>query len=276
MDDTTVKVPVVAIQQSQQQEPLQPNPSLHRKEPVEVRIYLESLCIDSQRFMNELIIPTYAALYGNSDHDTFHTTQQRQHVADLNIIMFGNTRYNSKRQQQQNRFTCQHGIAECDLNSYSLCVQALYGNNIHVYLPFMMCLYDGHIPMGYHNETYPSSMIATCATQAKIDFTFVVQKCYSNTTMVQALQYKAYQETLITNHTYVPWVTFNDRHDAIHSEDNMDLLSTICDIYYNHTANTTSASTFMKKLKDATGTNANGNLRYRNPCKSISSISSIE
>jgi hypothetical protein len=186
-----------------------------KKQPVLVQIFLESLCIDSQRYMQQQILPTWQAL---------HATPQIMH---LQVIVFGNAHYEST----SNRLLCQHGVAECDANRYDLCVQSIERNDIHRYLPYFACLFDGRLPMGYRNTTYSPAIFASCARETAIPWSSL-QDCYYNTTRIEELEYEASVATSKSNHTYVPWVTLNGKH--LPHEDETNLLYEIWSVYQNN------------------------------------------
>lgn len=62
-------------------------------------VYIESLCIDSKRFILDQLIPVYQAL-GSS-------------VVKLNLVIFGNAQISTL---DNAIIQCQHGEAECDAN----------------------------------------------------------------------------------------------------------------------------------------------------------------
>jgi Gamma interferon inducible lysosomal thiol reductase (GILT) len=185
-----------------------------RKQPVVVRIYLESLCIDSQRYVQQQILPTWEAIQA-----------VRPPIMDLQIVVFGNAHYED---QTTHSLVCQHGAAECDANRYDLCVQSIEQNTVARYLPYMACLFDGRLPMGYRNTTFDAAIFEACARATAIPWS-AVQDCYGNAGRIEGLEYAAYVETARTNHTYVPWVTLNGQH--LENEDETNLLWEIWKVY---------------------------------------------
>jgi Gamma interferon inducible lysosomal thiol reductase (GILT) len=185
-----------------------------KKQPVVVRIYLESLCIDSQRYMQQQILPTWQALQA-----------ARPPILDLQIVVFGNAHYEGQTTQ---RLICQHGAAECDANRYDLCTQSIERNTVARYLPYIACLFDGRLPMGYRNTTYDPAIFEACARATAIPWS-ALQDCYDNSDWVERLEHDAFVATAQTNHTYVPWVTLNDQH--LENEDETNLLWEIWKLY---------------------------------------------
>lgn len=174
---------------------------------VKVEFYMESLCIDCQRFMIEQLQPTYELL-GDA-------------VVDLTVVPYGNAQIDVA----SKRVACQHGAAECDTNSFEQCAIHTYPYPAR-YLPFMHCL-DQTLPMGHHDEPFPRRAFAECARRSALDFA-AIAACRDDDELAWRLQRRAARATP-EGHTHVPWVVVNGRHTM--DEDADSLLEVVCHAY---------------------------------------------
>ena len=148
----------------------------------------------------------------------------------LQIIVFGNAHYDDDK--THSTLICQHGEAECDANRYERCAQYITERDISRYLPYIACLFDGRLPMGYRNATFAPDIFASCAQETAIPWSAIID-CYRNQGLVEDLEHIALVATQRTNHTYVPWVTLNGRH-LVHDEEETNLLLEIWNAYYGN------------------------------------------
>jgi interferon gamma-inducible protein 30 len=172
---------------------------------VKVEVYVESLCIDSQLYMSEQLMPTFGKL-GD--------------IMDLDLIVFGN----AKLDVENAKLECQHGFGECDANAYQLCARDIYPF-ANMYIPFDACLFKS-LPMGHHDDPFAPNLFANCARLTALDWNALVS-CHADERHVWELQLAAALDTP-SYHNYVPWVEIDGQHI---DEDNVDLLSAICDAY---------------------------------------------
>lgn len=163
-----------------------------RSAKVSVQIYVESLCIDSKRYMEQQVLPAYEAL-GTG-------------IMDLSIISFGNAKYNADTTDPSS-LSCQHGPAECDVNSYQQCAAHVYHDDVSRYLPFLACLFE-RLPMGHRDDPFDSAVIAACRGSLHWPS---VQQCHDDPVLAWELQTRAAAATP-AEHTYVPWVVIDGQH----------------------------------------------------------------
>jgi interferon gamma-inducible protein 30 len=173
---------------------------------VEVTIYVEALCIDSKRYFNDQLVPTYDQLGSK--------------VIDLKIVVFGNARIDLTNKTVQ----CQHGEAECDANSYDQCVADIYPYPDR-YLPYLTCLFNS-LPMGRRSEPYPKAVFASCARHAALD-AHTLQQCRDDPKRVWELQKEA-AALSPSELNHVPWVELNGTYM---DEEKADLLTSVCQLY---------------------------------------------
>jgi Gamma interferon inducible lysosomal thiol reductase (GILT) len=195
---------------------------------VSVQIYVESLCIDSKHYMEEQLLPAYQAL-GTS-------------IMTLSIISFGNAKFTSDDDDDNvdattaynntNQLTCQHGAAECDVNSYQQCAAHVYDDDVTRYLPFFACLFE-RLPMGHRDDLFPPADIAACTGSLHWPS---LQKCHDDPTLAWKLQKRAAAATP-AEHTYVPWVVIDGKHV---DETKTSLVEMVCAAYKGRSTSSTS------------------------------------
>jgi interferon gamma-inducible protein 30 len=173
---------------------------------VQVSIYVEALCIDSKRFFNDQLVPTY--------------DQLGSQVMDLKIVVFGNARIDLTAKTLQ----CQHGEAECDANSYDQCAVDIYPYPDR-YLPYLTCLFNS-LPMGRRSEPFPEAVFASCARHAALG-AHTLQQCRDDPERAWELQ-KTAASLSPSQLNHVPWVELNG---AYMDEEKADLLTSVCQLY---------------------------------------------
>jgi hypothetical protein len=180
---------------------------------VVVQVYDEALCIDCQQFILEQLRPAYATLGPG--------------VIDLRMVAFGNAQLDDPTNPES--LTCQHGVAECDANSYLQCATALYHPAVYRYFPFVVCLYERLVMGGRRLEPFPAALFAACAQETALDWP-ALRTCHDDAEWAWQLQLQAWAETLPTQHTYVPWVVIDGEHyDMEESRD--DFFNVVCEYY---------------------------------------------
>jgi interferon gamma-inducible protein 30 len=163
---------------------------------VQVQISIESLCIDSKKYMLEQVIPVFSSPLST--------------IMDLEIIVYGNAQLNTATQT----VTCQHGAAECDANIYEQCA---IDNFVYParYLPFLGCLFET-LPMGHADVPYDVSYFAQCARTAALDFS-TLAKCHTHDAWAMQVQ----SSVKTPSHDHVPWLVV----DGVHVSDENDTAS---------------------------------------------------
>jgi Gamma interferon inducible lysosomal thiol reductase (GILT) len=194
-----------------------------RSVKVSVQIYVESLCIDSKHYMEEQLLPAYQSLGTN--------------IMTLSIISFGNANFTSDDDDattttSTNQLTCQHGAAECDVNSYEQCAAHVYDDDVTRYLPFVACLFE-RLPMGHRDVLFLPADIAACTGSLHWPS---IQKCHDDPTLAWQLQKRAAAATP-AEHTYVPWVVIDGKHV---DETKTSLVEMVCAAYKGRSTSSTS------------------------------------
>lgn len=139
-------------------------------------------------------------------------------VMNVTVIPFGNARVD----EQAQTIACQHGVAECDANTYELCAIEMV-KHVEDYLPFLVCNAKS-LPAGHKDDPFPASMFQECADQSGLWFE-ALQACHDSETMAWEVNWKAYQAT--PTHPYVPYVLVAGSELA----DGADFETEICRLY---------------------------------------------
>jgi hypothetical protein len=180
---------------------------------VKVKVLEESLCPGCKMFVEQQLVPLYESLGAT--------------IIDLQVIPFGNAQYvPSKDSPDKKVLECQHGVAECDANTYEQCVALLLYPYPQRYLPFLQCLYE-ELPTKHGDEIFDRSFFAGCARRSALDWESIAA-CHDDENQAAALQQVAYALTP-DYHQYVPWIEVNGEH--IEMNDDNSLLQAVCKAY---------------------------------------------
>lgn len=188
---------------------------------VKVRIFTEAMCSDCKQFMEGPFSNVLDAL-GPS-------------VMEVQIVPFGNAKFVSQDNGKGDELVvqCQHGVAECDGNSYEQCVILQLYPYAQRYLPFLHCLYDV-LPMGYNDELLDRNIIANCSRASELDWTDI-SACHDDENQVAVLQKKAKSLTPHNHlHKDVPWIEVNGRHVERTDDDEMFFFKAVCNAYVSN------------------------------------------
>merc|ERR1712224_65655 len=131
---------------------------------------------------------------------------------DLKLVVYGNAKYDNA----SDAYSCQHGPEECYMNAFEDCL-LYYANeerlDVWDYYLFFKCA-DDVVVERYPNVTGISEiMINTCAAKLPPGITAQKLDACAKGPLGQQLIGEARAETdaLIPKHTYVPWVTIDDK-----------------------------------------------------------------
>lgn len=167
----------------------------------------------------------------------------------LTVLPFGNGRVD----EEAKKISCQHGLAECDANTYELCAIELVHNHAEDYLPFLVCTAQS-LPAGYRDQAFATAKFRKCARKAGLWFE-ALEACHDSESMAWHVNWQAYRAT--PDHPYVPYVLVEgsewDDRDA-------DLATEICRLYEKRggthpkckelLANKDSATPWMHQVKE--------------------------
>jgi interferon gamma-inducible protein 30 len=167
---------------------------------VKVKVCTEALCPGCREFVLEHLVSTFAILGSE--------------VMDVHVVPFGNAKIDS----ENKTITCQHGVGECDANTWEQCMIHFFPHP-EQYLPMLSCLEDA-LPMGSSSTAFPVAVFKTCAKQANLDF-YPIQHCHDDPALAAKVLQEAANATP-ADHTYVPWVEIDDNHLDMESQDFME------------------------------------------------------
>ena len=185
-----------------------------QKSPPVLKIYGESLCPDTLKFISNEI----KSIYNNKSKSNL--------ISNIDIIMFGNAQENSDSNKNNRKYTCQHGDKECKGNKMWTCAkQYLEQNN---FIMYSICLSD------------------ILLTKLKVDIDFVKEStnCISDNSKLKSIlncynnnegDEIVHEEALKTKqHDGVPYIFLDDIHnDEIQKGITADAVSYLCIISNN-------------------------------------------
>ena len=190
-------------------------PHSHAPSSVQVKVLVESLCIDSKHFVEQQLSPVYEAL-GPA-------------VISLQLVPFGNAQIIPETDSSAETVECQHGPAECDANAFQQCVALSLYPNSEQYFPFFECLYKS-LTMGTSDEFYERRLFEVCARRSNLDWRRIAA-CRDDVDQMTLLQRKASSLTP-DYHQGLPWVEIEGKHVEIPAEeDESSFLNIVCEAY---------------------------------------------
>ena len=137
---------------------------------------------------------------------------------NLEIVPFGNAKMDDK------QVSCQHGVGECDANSYEQCMIYSYPDP-NLYLPMLACL-EEKLPMGKRESKFPVNVFEMCARNVSLDFA-PIQECHDDVDMAWKILKQAADATS-DYHDHVPWIEI----DGIYmNEETREFMEEICKAY---------------------------------------------
>jgi len=163
-------------------------------EELELTVLFESKCPDSMRFFKTQLKPTWDELYD------YFTVKM--------LVPYGNAQYSADAYGSIN-YTCQHGPEECQGNRMLACLYELtYENNMNEYINYTNCAMSLDDP--------PSALTAGCANILPAKTAINVNNCQNSRDSDANLAYMAvYQDAYAPDHTYVPWLIINNKHNPL-------------------------------------------------------------
>ncbi|GFY56952.1 gamma-interferon-inducible lysosomal thiol reductase [Trichonephila inaurata madagascariensis] len=169
---------------------------------VQLNVFYESMCPDSDSFFHEQLWPTY---------------QKMSSYLNVELVPYGNAHYRG--QHDEYTFTCQHGPEECYGNMVQTCYIELV-NNTESQIKFINCAFESH---------YQRKVMEKCISD--FDLRRQVKKCVTSPMGVN-LEYQMAKKTDALNpqHSFIPWVTVNGKGDnSLNNKALENLMSVICD-----------------------------------------------
>ncbi|OIT06852.1 PREDICTED: gamma-interferon-inducible lysosomal thiol reductase-like [Nicotiana attenuata] len=170
-------------------------------EKVSLTLYYESLC----PYCSNFIVNYLPKVFKNGLID----------VVDLKLVPWGNTKI-----QANNTFKCQHGKAECFLDTVEACAIDAWPD-LNEHFPFIYCVES----LVYHKNY---TQWETCFEKLNLKAKLVKDCVGSGRGKELELRYAAETNALQPPHKYVPWVVVDGQ--PLYDE-YMDFISYICKAY---------------------------------------------
>ncbi|XP_071851125.1 gamma-interferon-inducible lysosomal thiol reductase-like isoform X2 [Apostichopus japonicus] len=174
--------------------------------PVNVTVYIESLCPDCRNFIKKMLYPTWKTLENTG-------------IMNLQLVPYGNAEETAVGDKWN--FTCQHGAMECWGNLLETCT--LHFEKFPTAFDIIHCA---------EVATFPIDAYSKCVTKFGADFD-QINECAKGDLGNQLEHEMALQTAaLVPPHKYVPWVTVNGDHtEDMEKKAEADLLSLVCSTY---------------------------------------------
>ncbi|XP_059489700.1 GILT-like protein 1 [Neocloeon triangulifer] len=173
---------------------------------VHLKVYYESLCPDSVRFVRNQLIPTWNSLGSE--------------FLEIDFLPFGKAK-SERKPGGGLSFTCQHGPRECAGNMVQACGLSNLLSDHDLRIKFVGCLM---------NNSDPPSAGAKCAPQVGLDYKDI-EECV-NSPAAEALLYNYEQRTLKLfpkGLAFVPSISINGKFDQeAQNTAQRDLKSVVC------------------------------------------------
>ncbi|XP_055931392.1 gamma-interferon-inducible lysosomal thiol reductase-like [Argiope bruennichi] len=176
--------------------------TIQAEEQVQLSVYYEALCPDSNDFFHLHLAPTYEKLSS---------------YLSIDLIPYGNAYYRG--QHDNYSFNCQHGPEECYGNMVQTCYIELV-NNTESQIKFVNCAFD---------VRYQRKVMERCIED--LDLRRQVKKCVTSP-MGMNLEYQMAKKTDALNppHTFIPWITVSGKgSNEINNRATENLMSVVCD-----------------------------------------------
>lgn len=177
-----------------------------------IDVFVESLCPGSSSFIKYHLAPTVRKL-GD--------------VLDVSVVPYSKIVLDD---QGNATLTCQHGVAECDANSYEQCAADIYKSG-NQFLPFIECLYY-NLEMGTAFQAFKAEVFESCASTSHLDWA-LIKECHDDDERAWKLQEQAFNATP-GELWYFPWIAIDGENIdyASHVEDSQfDFFTYVCDRY---------------------------------------------
>ncbi|KAF7998347.1 hypothetical protein HCN44_009745 [Aphidius gifuensis] len=171
------------------------------KTVIGVEIYYETRCGDSIRFIEQQLLPSYAAL---KDH------------LDITFIPYGKATHKYDESTGAWEFSCQHGPLECAGNKAQACgLDAIKKHEATENQQFYSVNFVGCIMKAGHDEILP---VENCARSANLKEETVTQilNCKNNDTIADVLLVAHGEKTKTLNPSlsFVPTVVINKEYPS--------------------------------------------------------------
>lgn len=177
--------------------------TMNDQSKINVSIYYEALCPDSRRFILEQLLPAYELM---------------PTVFNLNLVPYGKA--NTKEENEELIFSCQHGPAECLANKIHACAIKHTEENPYMQLKYIACMINDN-----YNPEYAGKK---CASETGVHYNPIANCSESD---MGSLLLKANGErtkALKPRAAFIPTVELNGMHKMQQEEVLQNFLSEVC------------------------------------------------
>jgi len=172
-----------------------------------LKVYYESLCPDSIRFMKEQLLPTWTEL---------------KDIIDVDIVAYGKAEDDPTPSGGYN-FTCQHGSEECRGNTMLACARDHISSHDD-YIDFSLCVMTADYPPDAGHE---------CASKQEAVNWVSIAACTISQEGERALHALGeMQREEVPDLYYIPWMIVNgEQNEDIRAEAEYNLFILTCNEY---------------------------------------------
>lgn len=171
--------------------------------PVLVMVFYEALCPDSKYFITKQLLPAFKAAAP---------------IMEVQLVPYGKAT-TSTDSEGKLTFDCQHGITECQANTYHACVAEIIEDPL-IRLEVVTCM--------IRDNRQPKDAMHKCTKQYNVDNIDLIQKCFDSSHGSELLKLNGdATHALRPPITFIPTITL-DGSQGRQPSILKDLLSEVC------------------------------------------------
>ncbi|KAL7739034.1 hypothetical protein ACLKA6_001942 [Drosophila palustris] len=171
--------------------------------PVLVMVFYEALCPDSKYFITKQLLPAFKAAAP---------------IMEVQLVPYGKAT-TSTDSEGKYTFDCQHGITECQANTYHACVAEVINDPL-IRLEVVTCM--------IRDNRHPKDAMLKCTKQYNVENIDLIQKCYDSSHGSELMKLNGdATHALRPAVTFIPTITL-DGSQGRQPSILKDLLSEVC------------------------------------------------
>lgn len=183
-------------------------------EPINLTLFYETLCPDTQKFVLDELVPTYKSAL--------------QSKLILKLVPFGNAKFVADGNGHTN-VECQHGKEECYGNRVQACFIVKYSPTISQSLDYVKCMFEKE------DWKSTSNTSVKCANELSLNWT-AIKQCTDSDEGEKLIEVFGNQtQSLVPKVNWIPWITINGQHDdKMRFEALFGLKTYLCSNHFNN------------------------------------------